>query len=101
MNKQFSAAMYGLLFLAMFQLAAMPVRGGTNDYTGSRWTLVDTGQVLTAARAITPVAYPDCDMATVEQKSVRVFRADGTGEAQDELFEKVLTEKGRRANRSE
>ncbi len=39
-------------------------------------------------------------MATVEQKSVRVYRADGTGEAQDELFEKVLTEKGRRANRT-
>jgi hypothetical protein len=90
----------GLVLLAAFQLAAMPARGGTNDYAGSRWALVDAAQVMTAANAITTAAYPDCDMATVEQHSVRVYRADGTGEAQDELFEKVLTEKGRRANRT-
>ena len=36
----------------------------------------------------------------MEQHSVRVYRADGTGEAQDESFVKVLTEKGRRANRT-
>jgi transglutaminase-like putative cysteine protease len=78
----------------------LPARGGTNDYTGSRWALVDAAPVLATARAITPAAYPDCDTATVEQHSVRVFRADGTGEAQDESFVKVLTEKGRRANRT-
>src|SRR5437870_219635 len=31
---------------------------------------------------------------------VRVYRADGTGECQDETFVKVLTEKGKRNNRS-
>src|SRR5258706_6793979 len=31
---------------------------------------------------------------------VRVYRSDGTGECQDETFVKVLTEKGKRGNRS-
>jgi hypothetical protein len=75
-------------------------RAGTNDYTGSRWAPVDAAQVLTAAAAITAAADPNCDIATVEQHSVRVYRADGTGEAQDETYVKVLTEKGRRANRT-
>jgi len=47
-----------------------------------------------------PAKYADCDEATVEQKSVRVYQADGTGECQDETFVKVLTEKGRRDNRT-
>ena len=34
------------------------------------------------------------------RKSVRVYRADGTGESQDETFVKVLTEKGKRNNRT-
>ncbi|MDR3378620.1 MAG: DUF3857 domain-containing protein [Verrucomicrobiae bacterium] len=78
----------------------LPVRGGTNDYTGSRWAPVEVAKVLAEAGTITTAAYPDSDTATVEQRSVRVFRADGTGEAQDEVFTKVLTEKGRRANRT-
>ncbi len=97
---RFSPALVGLLWLALLPPGCLPARGGTNDYTGSRWALVDAAQVLAAARTITPAAYPDCDTATVEQHSVRVFRADGTGEAQDESFVKVLTEKGRRANRT-
>lgn len=92
--------MPGFLFLVLLQLPAPLARAGTNDYLGARWALADTASVLAAANAITPAAYPDCDIATVEQRSVRVFRADGTGEAQDETFVKVLTEKGRRANRT-
>jgi len=93
-------ASLSLLVFALLALGFRPARGGTNDYTGSRWALADATQALAAARTITPAAYPDCDTATVEQHSVRVFRADGTGEAQDESFVKVLTEKGRRANRT-
>ena len=100
MNKNFLRVTCGLLFLALLGWAALPAQGGTNDYTGARWALADTTKVLAAANAITPAAYPNCDMATVEQRSVRVVRADGTGEAQDETFTKVLTEKGRRANRT-
>ena len=88
------------LLIAAVALAVFPALGGTNDYTGSRWALADTGKVMNAAAAITLKAYPDCDTAIVEQRSVRVYRADGTGEAQDETFEKVLTEKGRRDSRT-
>jgi hypothetical protein len=100
MKRQFSTVICCLTFLAILQFPATTAYSGTNDYTGARWALADTAKVLAEANAITIAAYPDCDMATVEQKSVRVYRADGTGEAQDELFEKVLTEKGRRANRT-
>ena len=55
-------------------------------------------EALTAAAEITPAKYPDSDTATVEQKSVREYRPDGTAEAQDETFVKTLTEKGRREN---
>ena len=100
MTRLFSSAILVAGLLAFGPLGLMPARGGTNDYNGSRWALVDEAKVLTAAAAISTSAYPNCDMATVEQRSVRVYRADGTGEAQDETYTKVLTEKGRRANRT-
>jgi hypothetical protein len=100
MSKRFSAAIFGFLLIAIFSPGLMPSRAGTNDYTGGRWALVDPAKALADAKTITTTAYPDCDTATVEQHSVRVFRADGTGEAQDETFVKMLTEKGRRANRT-
>ncbi|MES1180863.1 MAG: DUF3857 and transglutaminase domain-containing protein, partial [Verrucomicrobiota bacterium] len=67
---------------------------------GSNWALVDAAKALAAAAEITTAKYPDSDQATVEGKSVRLYRADGTGEGQDESFVKVLTEKGRRENRT-
>jgi len=81
-------------------LVAAAVRGGGADYADAIWTLADSQPVLKAAAEITPAKFPDCDSATVEQKSVRVYRPDGTGESQDETFVKVLTEKGRRENRT-
>jgi transglutaminase-like putative cysteine protease len=84
-------------------LTAFSVRADTTDtnlYIGSRWALVDAKPVLAAAARITPAAYPDCDDVTVEQKSVRVYQTDGTGGCQDETFLKVLTEKGKRNDRT-
>src|ERR1039457_5357489 len=88
------------LVLAAVALAASLARGDTNRYAGGEWSLVDAKPVMAAAAEITPTKYPDCDAATVDQKSVRVYRADGTGERQDETFTKVLTEKGKRDNRT-
>src|SRR3954454_19580866 len=70
------------------------------NYAGPRWAYLDLKRVLSAAADITTTNYPDCDDATVDKKMVRVYRADGTGESQDETFVKVLTEKGKRGNRS-
>ncbi|HZQ47071.1 MAG TPA: DUF3857 domain-containing protein, partial [Verrucomicrobiae bacterium] len=81
-------------------LAVASVRAETNRYAGGIWAFEDTKKVLAEAAEITLVKYPDCDDATVEQKMVRVYRPDGTGECQDETFTKVLTEKGKRGNRS-
>jgi hypothetical protein len=91
----------GLNLVVLVMLLASPVRGDeTDDYTGSKWSLVDAKAVLAAAAEITPAKFPNCDEVTVDQKSVRNYRADGTGESQDESFTKVLTEKGRRDNRT-
>jgi transglutaminase-like putative cysteine protease len=100
MSRQFLARRIGFILIAVSLTALMPAQGGTNDYTDGRWALANLTNVLQEANDITTSAYPNCDMATVEQRSVRVYRADGTGEAQDETYVKVLTEKGRRANRT-
>ncbi len=90
------------LLLTGVALAALRVWAGTNtsQYSGPDWALLDPKAVLEAAGQITLAQYPDCDEATVEKKMVRVYRADGTGECQDESFVKVLTEKGKRNNRT-
>jgi transglutaminase-like putative cysteine protease len=83
----------------VFSLAAWPVWAGNAPFTGAEWSLVDSQKVLAKAAAITPAKYPNCDSAVVEGRSVRDYRADGTGEGQDETFTKVLTEKGKREQR--
>jgi len=74
--------------------------GESTAYTGPKWEFLDAKKVLGAAAEVSAANYPDCDEATIEKKMVRVYRADGTGECQDESFVKVLTEKGKRNNRS-
>ena len=81
-------------------LSASRVYGSTNDYTGNAWAFEDSAKIMAAAADLTAAKYPDCDTATVEQKMVRAYRPDGTADAQDESFVKVLTEKGRRENRT-
>ena len=67
-------------------------------YEGSAWALLDSKPELQAAASITPARYPNCDEATVDECLIQVYRADGTGESQDEIYTKLLTEKGRRDN---
>jgi transglutaminase-like putative cysteine protease len=93
---------FRLVFLACFASAAMvwTAAAQTNDYSGAIWSLADAQKALAAATDITPAKYPNCDDATVEKKMMRIYRSDGTGESQDETYTKVLTEKGRRSNRT-
>src|SRR3974390_1222874 len=84
-----------LVTTSVLWFGAGPAQAGeTNGYVGPRWAFLDVKEVARAAAEITQEKYPDCDEATVEKKMVRVYRADGTGECQDESFEKGLTEKG-------
>jgi transglutaminase-like putative cysteine protease len=88
-------------FCMVVALASFPaLAAASGNYDGPKWDVLDTKKVLADAAQITPDKYPDCDDATVEKKMVRIYRADGTGECQDETFTKVLTEKGKRGNRS-
>ena len=89
-----------ILVSGMTLLAWSACAQSTNLYTCTNWALLDTQQVLAAAADITLAKYPDCEDATVDERSVRVYHPDGTAEAQDENFVKVLTEKGKRNNRT-
>ncbi len=90
----------GIFLTALVSLVVSSVRADDTNYLGNDWALVDAGKVLAAAAEITPEKFPNCDDATVDQKSVRFYRANGTGASQDETFTKVLTEKGRRGDRT-
>lgn len=90
----------GLFLLLTLLGGSAALAQDTNRYTGDTWRLLDLSPVLKAAAEITPAKYPDSDSATVDARSVRLYRPDGTAEAQDETFTKVLTEKGRRDSRT-
>jgi len=75
--------------------------GATNLYTGDTWTFLDGKKVMAAASEITLAKYPDCEGSHGGEKTgASLSRDDGTGECQDEGFVKVLTEKGKRGNRT-
>ena len=88
-------AFFGIPVACLLHAAA-----GEPGYNDAKWAFLDTPTVLKAAGEITLAKYPDSDDAIVEKKMIRLYRADGTGESQDEAFVKVLTEKGKRGNRS-
>jgi transglutaminase-like putative cysteine protease len=94
-TNRFVLGVFAAVLLAISTSAA-----DTNLYSGPIWAPVDAAKVLASVAAITTDKYPDCDDALVERKSMRLYRADGTGESQDETYTKVLTEKGRRGNRT-
>ena len=91
-------------WLFVLAAASIPIwHAGADDsarYAGERWSFLDVRKAIGAAAEITQAKYPDCDEAAVDRKMVRVYRPDGTGESQDESFTKVLTEKGKRNNRT-
>jgi len=89
-----------LLVLTLAALANSLRADGTNLYTGPEWRQLELPPVLKAAADITPAKYPDSDSAMVDSRSVRVYHPDGSAEAQDQTFTKVLTEKGRRDART-
>jgi transglutaminase-like putative cysteine protease len=84
--------------LILTAIAALAQQAGR--YDGSYWAFLDTKEILKAGEGITTDKYPDSDEATVEKKMLRVYHADGTAECQDETVTKVLTEKGKRSNRT-
>ena len=82
-----------VLAVALFLLIRTDAADSGN-YDGPKWSFLDAKAVLASARDITPAKYPDCDEATVDKKMVRVYRADGTGEAQDESFRRCSRRRG-------
>src|SRR6266850_6310742 len=92
-NAFFLAAVFTASFSSGFA-------GEEAKYAGEKWAFMDVKKAMAAAADITVTKHPDSDDATVDKKMVREYRSDGTGECQDEAFTKVLTEKGKRGNRT-
>lgn len=89
-----------LIFLCLALLTATSTYGDVDFYAGNTWAFLDAKKAMAAASEITLAKYPNCDEVTVEEKIIDSYRADGTGENQDEAFIKVLTEKGKRDRRT-
>src|SRR6267154_564526 len=89
-----------ILSLAIVWTAQVTRAEGAAKYEGSYWAFLNTKKILEAGEGITLDKYPDSDDATVDKKMLRVYRADGTAETQDETVTKVLSEKGKRNNRT-
>ena len=89
-----------LLCLALVWSSLSALADGSDRYQGSYWAALDSKQILEEGQGITLAKYPDSDDATVEKRMLRVYHADGTAETQDETVTKVLTEKGKRNNRT-
>ncbi len=62
---------------------------------------MDVGAVLKESAQVTPDTFSNSDSVIVDGRSVRQYAPDGIGKSQDETFVKVLTEKGRRDNRTQ
>ncbi len=99
MSRKLPRLVSGLVFPAAIA-SSIQLLAADDPYQGAKWAPLDPKPILEAAAAITLTNYPDCDEATVDSHMVRVYRADGTGEAQDETYTKVLTEKGKRNSRT-
>lgn len=97
-NRLFSTRIF--LSLAVLANACAGVAQSAGKYEGKYWDALDSKTILEAGQGITATKYPDSDDATVEKKMFRVYRPDGTAESQDETVTKVLTEKGKRNNRT-
>ena len=61
-------------------------------------TYVPREEALAAAAKVTTKVYPDADTVLVDDYEYIKYNADGTANCTDEMYEKILTEKGKRDN---
>ena len=74
-------------------------------HTSSSWAadtmeLLNRDALISTASSITTDTYPNADAVVVDDYSRTVYNADGTYEAINDSCAKVLTEKGKRGNRT-
>ncbi len=82
-------------------LMAWSVRAqDTNLYTGTNWALLDTKRCWRRRRTSRSPNIPIATTPRWMNAACGCITPDGTAEAQDENFVKVLTEKGKRNNRT-
>ncbi|MDR2982101.1 MAG: DUF3857 domain-containing protein, partial [Puniceicoccales bacterium] len=92
--------------LAVLALALAAILPGNSIYAAESTTT--QGAAIAPIRvdaavltAITPEKYPDADYVLVDNFIQTRYLADGTGTSRDDSVTKILTEKGRRQNRTQ
>jgi transglutaminase-like putative cysteine protease len=85
------------VWLTIFALvsASSPAQ---SSHTNS--SLLDVAQAIQAAATVTTGSYPNADEVWVDEYMRAEYNPDGTGTVWDDEFVKVLTEKGKREQRS-
>ena len=91
MQKKKSKLMFtSFVCLVIVQIAVMAA-----DYSSG---ILDRTKVLTTAFAVSAEKYPDSDTVILDEAERISYKPDGTYEQWTEIYRKILTEKGRRAN---
>ncbi|MCK5844451.1 MAG: DUF3857 domain-containing protein, partial [Victivallales bacterium] len=62
--------------------------------------ILDASDVLKTAKSVTPAKYPNSDDVLVDDYMFIAYKPDGTSINWDDVYTKILTEKGRRGNRA-
>ena len=76
-------AVFSFLTLAATAAEALPV-------------LIDRAQAVAAAAKVSVKDYPDADVVLIHDYEKAWYKPDGTGYTVEEVYEKILTEKGKR-----
>ena len=93
MRKTFRTSKFIVL---SFIILAQSICFGDNYPNG----ILDRSKVYEASRAITKNTYPNSDEVLVDDYIIESYNPDGTATVRDDTFMKVLTEKGKRNNKS-
>jgi len=61
--------------------------------------LIDTDSILSLNKSVNLEEYPNADEVLLDEYQKTVYNSDGTSKTYDDVYVKVLTEKGKRSNR--
>ena len=86
------------IVLLIFILTLIPVSG--NAEGTPKVGFLNRDQVIKTAATLDRKKYPNADSILVDDYEKISYNPDGTGISRDEVYEKILTEKGRRENRT-
>lgn len=95
-----SPALVGVCLFLFFPFSVVLTDDGVAVEASARPEPLDKAEALRLAKMITAEAYPDSDEALADNLVTEYYLADGTGEVWDDGYTKILTERGKKGNRT-